>query len=159
MRTIFNKVVTLALLAAAVPASALLAQEHPAQRLSSIVGVAVEEYAKGIDARGQLISDQEYQEAVEFLADARSVAERLPGDRAPAVRAVLDTLSTAMAAKQPPQAIGEIHKRFVAALGSEGALELPRAPIDLARGRQVYTERCASCHGERGIGDGPAARG
>ena len=159
LRTILNKIVALALFGAAVRVSPLLAQEHPAQRLSSIVGVAVEEYAKGIDARGQLISDQEYQEAVGFLADARSVAERFSGDRAPAVRAVLDTLSAAMAAKEPPQAIGDIHERFVAALGSEGALELPGAPIDLARGRQVYTDRCASCHGERGLGDGPAARG
>ena len=69
LRTILNK--TLALLLACVGASALHAQEHPARRLSSIVGVAVEEYAKGVDARGQLISQQEYQETLDFLRDAR----------------------------------------------------------------------------------------
>ena len=31
------------------------AQERPAKRLASIVGVAVEEYAKAIDANGRLI--------------------------------------------------------------------------------------------------------
>jgi cytochrome c oxidase cbb3-type subunit III len=28
----------------------------------------------------------------------------------------------------------------------------------LARGREVYLSRCASCHGEKGRGDGPIAR-
>ena len=38
------------------------------------VGVAVEEYAKGIDPSGRTISDAEYQEAAGFLKDAREVA-------------------------------------------------------------------------------------
>jgi hypothetical protein len=33
-------------------ASSLVAQENPAKRLSSIVGVAVEEYAKAVDEQG-----------------------------------------------------------------------------------------------------------
>src|SRR5207247_2641073 len=45
-----------------------------------------------------------------------------------------------------------------AALGSEAALELPRAAISLADGRRLYTSVCASCHGISGAGDGPAAR-
>src|SRR5688500_4258983 len=63
-------------------ASTAAAQDHPARRLSNIVGVAVEEYAKAVDARGALVSEIEYQEAVDFLADARTVAARLSGDRA-----------------------------------------------------------------------------
>ncbi|MBA3559903.1 MAG: hypothetical protein H0W30_15055, partial [Gemmatimonadaceae bacterium] len=51
-------------LAIEVAETGLLAQEHPARRLSSIVGVAVEEYSKGIDQRGRITSDLEYQEAV-----------------------------------------------------------------------------------------------
>ncbi|HEX6534437.1 MAG TPA: FTR1 family protein [Gemmatimonadaceae bacterium] len=156
MRTILNKVAAVAAFAAA---PVLHAQEHPAKRLSSIVGVAVEEYAKGIDEHGRLISAQEYQETVGFLADARSVADRLSGDRAVPIRAVLDTLVSAVEAKAPPTAIAAIHARFLAALGHEGALELPPGPIDLADGRAVFLRECASCHGERGLGDGPAARG
>src|SRR5687767_1766522 len=81
-------VLTLGLALAA--AASLRAQEHPARRLSSIVGVAVEEYSKGIDAAGRLTSELEYQEAVDLLQDARGVAERLSGDRAPTVRLLLD---------------------------------------------------------------------
>jgi high-affinity iron transporter len=52
-----------------------------------------------------------------------------------------------------------IHQRFVAALGNEGALELPTRALDVAAGRALYAQSCASCHGDRGMGDGPAARG
>jgi high-affinity iron transporter len=134
------------------------AQEGPAKRLASIVGVAVEEYGKGIDAHGRMISDQEYDEAVSFLRDARDVAARLGGARAASARAVLDTIVAAVAAKRPPAELDAIHKRFANALGAEGALDLPTRPIDLAAGRQLYEQRCASCHGMTGLGDGPQAR-
>src|SRR5438309_6065716 len=91
-------------------------EQHPVQRVANIVSVAVEEYGKGIDEKGRLISAAEYQEAVDFLSDARRVAERLPGDRGPAARAVLDSIVTAMKAKQPPAVLAELDKRFVAAL-------------------------------------------
>jgi high-affinity iron transporter len=157
LRTILNYAAFAAFLAMwSVPAPA---QEHPARRLSSIVGVAVEEYAKGIDESGKLISQLEYQEAVDFLADAKTVAERLSGERAGSVRAVLDTLNAAVHARKPASEIAALHARFVTALGNEGALELPTAAIDLAAGRAIYQRSCASCHGDRGLGDGPAATG
>jgi len=31
-------------------------------------------------------------------------------------------------------------------------------PPELARGEELYTQNCASCHGEQGAGDGPAAQ-
>jgi high-affinity iron transporter len=140
-------------------ASTLPAQEGPAKRLSSIVGVAVEEYGKAIDARGRLISDIEYEEAVSFLKDAKDVAARLSGARAVAVQAVLDSLTVAVAAKRPPAELIALHERFSAALGTEGALDLPTKAIDLAEGKAIYEKNCASCHGTLGLGDGPAARG
>jgi high-affinity iron transporter len=140
-------------------AASLRAQEHPARRLSSIVGVAVEEYSKGIDASGKLTSELEYQEAVDFLQDARGVAERLSGDRAPTVRLLVDSLRAVVAAKRPPDEVAALHRRFVAALGNEGALELPTRALDVAAGRTLYAQNCASCHGALGQGDGPAARG
>ena len=144
---------------AAVHPHALGAQEHPARRVANIVAVAVEEYALGIDTRGRLISDMEYKEAVDFLEDARQVAARLSGDRAEQVRLLLDSLAASVEAKRPSGVVREVHARFVAALGSEGALELPARALDLAAGRALYERHCASCHGARGLGDGPAAGG
>src|SRR5687767_15681135 len=63
-------------LIASVSSSPLAAQEGPAKRLSSIVGVAVEEYGKAIDAGGRLVSDIEYEEArsEEHTSELQSLA-------------------------------------------------------------------------------------
>src|SRR5436309_6024216 len=92
-----------ALFALAAPPFRLAAQEqHPVQRVANIVSVAVEEYKKGVDDKGRLISADEYQEAVGFLNDARDAAARLPGDRMATARSVLDSIIAAVAAKKPP---------------------------------------------------------
>ncbi|MEK7401300.1 MAG: cytochrome c/FTR1 family iron permease [Gemmatimonadota bacterium] len=134
-----------------------LAQEHPVRRVANIVSVAVEEYGRGVDAKGRLISSAEYQEATEFLADAITQAARLPGDRALA-RVLLDSLVAAVHAKQPPDVVKAIEQRFAASLGSEGALELPTKRTDLSEGGVLYTRNCARCHGPQGQGDGPDAK-
>jgi high-affinity iron transporter len=134
----------------------LVAQESPARRVANIVSVAVEEYRKGVDESGRLISRDEYDEAVDFLKDARATASRLPGDRVAAATTLLDSIMAAIQAKKPPSALAEMNQRFAAALGSEAALELPKKPIDVAEGARLYAASCASCHGARGMGDGPA---
>ena len=80
-----------------IAASALAAQENPAKRLSSIVGVAVEEYAKAVDEGGKLISKDEFDETYGFLIDAKQVAIRLNGYDAAASRAILDSMIAAVA--------------------------------------------------------------
>jgi len=134
----------------------LVAQESPARRVANIVSVAVEEYRKGVDESGRLISRDEYAEAVDFLKDARATATRLPGDRVAAAMTLLDSIMAAIQAKKPPSALAEMNQRFAAALGSEAALELPKKSIDIADGARLYAASCASCHGARGMGDGPA---
>src|SRR5450830_1489235 len=95
--TVLNRLTLFGALCAAAPAAA---QEHPARRVANIVNVAVAEYGKAVDAQGRLISAQEYQEANDFLADARKAAERLSGDNAAAARALLDSVAAAARAKR-----------------------------------------------------------
>lgn len=140
-----------------VAASTLAAQQNPAKRLSSIVGVAVEEYAKAVDDHGQLISKDEFDETYGFLMDARQVAVSLSGYDAPATRDILDSLIAAVAAKQPPASVRQLNKLFLASLGNAGAMDLPRAPLDSAEGHALYTRNCSACHGMTGAGDGPSA--
>jgi high-affinity iron transporter len=137
-------------------APAIGAQEHPARRVANIVSVAVEEYGKAVDDRGRLISAQEYQEANDFLVDAKRAAQRLSGNDATAARALLDSIAAAVAAKRPPAALDSLERRFADLLGNEAKLELPRQPLDLAEGHQIFERSCASCHGVAGLGDGPA---
>jgi len=148
-----------ALIAVHAPRPAAAEQEHPVKRVANIVSVALDEYGKGVDTAGRLTSAQEYQEAVDFLRDAQRAAERLPGPNAPMARALLDSITAAVETRRRPAVLAELHKRFSAALGSDAALELPRSAIDLAAGRAIYERSCASCHGPRGLGDGPAAAG
>src|SRR5437016_495405 len=140
-----------------IAATTLAAQENPAKRLSSIVGVAVEEYAKAVDERGKLISKDEFDETYGFLTDARQVATRLNGYEAATTRAILDSLTKAVALRKPPAAVRDLHRLFAASLGSAGAIDLPKGPLDTAEGRRLYASTCSSCHGARGAGDGPAA--
>ena len=138
-------------------ADAGTAQENSAKRLSSIVSVAVEEYGKAVDSDGKLISRDEYDETTGFLQDARVVATRLRGYNATQAQAILDTLIAAVKKRVAPADIKLIHARFNGALGAAGAMDLPSAPLDTARGHQLYTQNCASCHGDKGLGDGIAA--
>ena len=148
------------LLAAILPgASRLPAQENPVRRVANIVSVAVEEYARGVDESGKLVLQIEYQEAVDFLADARTQATRLPGDRAAKALAVLDSIVAAVAERRKPGEVKALEQRFAGILGAEAALELPKTALDLSGGRQLYEANCASCHGTGGAGNGPASRG
>jgi high-affinity iron transporter len=143
----------------AVLSSAGSAQENSAKRLSSIVSVAVEEYGKAVDNHGKLISKDEYSETTGFLDDAKVVAQRLRGYNALQTQAVLDTLVDAVRRKVPPGDLRLIAARFNGALGAAGALDLPTAPLDTARGHALFAQNCSSCHGDKGLGDGPAASG
>jgi FTR1 family protein len=133
------------------------AQERPERRMANIVSVAVEEYGKGVDAQGRLTAASEYREAMGFLADARDIAARLPGARVDSARALLDSIITAARGRRPPAVLAGLARRFSGALGSEGALDLPSARLDLAAGKAIYDRTCAACHGSTGRGDGPQA--
>lgn len=135
----------------------LPAQENPAKRLASIVGVAVEEYAKAVDDHGKLISKDEFDETYGFLTDAKLVAARLNGYDASATRAILDSLAQAVAARKPPAAVKDFYRLFAASLGTAGAMDLPKGALDTAEGHSLYLRSCVSCHGMSGAGDGPAA--
>jgi high-affinity iron transporter len=139
-------------------AAPLSAQVETVQRIAGMVAIAADEYGKGIDAQGKLISIDEYREAVGFLSDARTSAGRLPAERRGA-GAILDSLIGAVNAKRPPAEVKALASRFATALGSGAALDLPKLPLDPDSGGRVYASTCASCHGARGLGDGPAAKG
>ena len=140
-----------------IAATALPAQENQAKRLASIVGVAAEEYAKAIDAQGKLISKDEFDETYGFLTDAKQVATRLNGYDAAKSRAILDTMITAVTEKKPPAVVRALHQRFATSLGTAGAMDLPERPLDAVEGETLFAKSCASCHGAKGAGDGPAA--
>lgn len=134
------------------------AQEAPAKRLSAIVGVAVEEYSKGVDVNGKLVAASELDEATAFLKAAKDVATRLSGPNALPARLTLDSLMVAAQRRVTPAELSRIHDKFVVALGVDGALDLPTRAVNLAMGKALFEKNCAQCHGLRGAGDGPLAK-
>ncbi len=135
------------------------AQERPGKRLAMIVNVAVTEYALAVDEQGKLINEIEYTEAVDFLASARDVAARLGGDRVEQVRALLDTMSLAVQNRRPPSELKSVQGRLVQAMGADASLDMPTRKLDPAEGERLYQANCATCHGVKGLGDGPQATG
>lgn len=153
MRTILNCLVAAAILAPALPA-----QDNAAKRLAAVVAVATDEYGKAVDARGALIAPIELEEARSFLTDAKEVAGRLSGPQTAEVRALLDTMLQTVVAKRPPAQLDLLHARFRQALGADALLDMPTRRVDLAHGQVLYERNCASCHGLTGLADGPVAR-
>ena len=134
-------------------------QDAAARRLASIVSVAVAEYGMSVDEHGVVISAGEYAETTGFLQDARELAAGLAGENTAAARSALDAMILAVGQKRPPSTLKPIRERLQGALGHAGAVELPVAPLDTLAGRQIFAGSCASCHGARGLGDGPLAKG
>ncbi len=156
LRTVLNALSALAIVALAAPAAA---QDSPAKRLASIAGVAVEEYTKGVDDQGRIFAQLEYDEAVTFLADARQLTDRISDGREAQLAALIDSMRVAVDAKVVPGELMALHARLVGVLGPDAALDYPTVAVSLERGKEIYATRCASCHGDNGDGDGPAAVG
>ncbi|WP_044563069.1 cytochrome c/FTR1 family iron permease [Azospirillum sp. B4] len=133
------------------------AETAPAQTIWRLLDYVAVDYP-GAVVDGRVVSDSEYAEQAEFAASARERMEALaPTPALPRLEAQADALKAAIAAKAPGTEVATLAR----ALGREllAAYPVPLAPAsppDLARGRALYAENCAACHGDTGKGDGQA---
>ncbi len=113
-------------------------------------------YQEAFEDGAELASLTEVEEARLLLAEARTLNDRLhvlPPDAFPAIARDLDSLTGRV---EVPARIAALAAEVTARTGV--ALETrPPAGPSAARGRQLYAENCAGCHGPRGAGDGPDA--
>jgi high-affinity iron transporter len=143
--------------ALAPPAQAETAQVQTIWRLLDYMAV---DYG-GAVANGRVVNEAEYAEMVEFAALVRTRLDQMPASRARAglIRDAA-ALENAIKAKASPATIDTSARRLAAALLSAYPVPLaPSAPPDVMRGAALYAQNCASCHGIRGNGRGPAAAG
>ena len=115
----------------------------------------------GAVSNGAVTSTVEYAEMTEFSATVRKGIEALPVSPARA-RLVSEAgqLQTAIASKASPGKVAGQARGLAADLLAAYPVPLaPRNAPDPRRGAQVYLENCASCHGARGDGNGPQAKG
>jgi high-affinity iron transporter len=145
------------------PAS-VSAQDDPAalaRRIATVSSIAADEYALGM-AGGRVLSEAEVTEARLFLGEARDAAARLPEPvRTDAMRRLGRLLEQARTLGDPDSlraAVDDLRRAL--AIGLNVQLDpLPQHAPSLADGGRLYATTCASCHGARGAGDGPAAAG
>jgi len=133
-------------------------QVSAARRIVARANLAAQEYRLGVRA-GQVVAEPEVEEARLFLAEARRNAGLLGGAGAEPTVA-LDRLLAMVNATMSPDSVDVGVKAMVNRLSQSLSMPLDDVPSEapsLARGRQVYQESCASCHGMSGRGDGPVA--
>jgi high-affinity iron transporter len=127
----------------------LLAAAPPeAARAYSLLSYVAGDYAAAVGASGEVISAQELDEQQIFAGDA---AQDLRAAGAPDLASLAEQLGARIGDKAAPRevvpmahALSErIAQRFQLAM-------LPRRPPDLRRGRALYRQACAACHGAEG---------
>jgi high-affinity iron transporter len=132
-----------------------------ARRLAATAQLAAQEYRIGVD-RGRVVAPAEVEEARLFLGEARRSAAALPSAQRETAEVELDRLIALVAATGAPDSLDAAVRKLTTGLAASLGItveEAPSAVPSLARGKQIYIERCASCHGSVGRGDGPRAAG
>lgn len=156
----------LALLATFLLAGAAAGQEKAApereetgRRALHLLDYVAVDYPTAVQ-EGRIVSELEYREQLEFVAQVRHRLGPLGLDDAAELRDGLDALERAIREKDPAATVAERARGVAAGIRERlGLHALPPRPPDLAKGRALYARACASCHGAEGAGDGPAAAG
>lgn len=150
---------TLLLLAVAAPllAAPAFAGSDPSALLQLVDYVGVD-YAGAVSA-GRVVDASEFGEMQDFGARiVAGVAMLEEGPAKPALLGDARALGGLVARKAPPSEVAVLTQRMRDALmQAYPVATTPRRVPDLARGKMLYQQSCASCHGAAGHGDGPAA--
>jgi high-affinity iron transporter len=144
------------LIAAAVQASAA-DDEQAVLHLLDYIAVEYPQFVVG----GKVVDEGEYAEQVEFSANAQALIATFPDHPR---RAMLIQQSQALAQAIKARADGgkiaaAANALKLALIEVYGLQVAPRKVAPLAEAAALYRSRCASCHGDAGRGDGPAASG
>jgi high-affinity iron transporter len=130
----------LAVLLAAAPAEAA--------RAYSMLSYVAGDYATAVGASGEVISQLELDEQQLF---AKEAGGELRSAGAADLAAQADHLAGRVSEKAPPREVVPLAYALVARVAQRFQLALlPRRAPDLERGRALYSQACAACHGVEG---------
>ena len=131
------------------------------RRVVAAATLAAKEYGLGVAPRGgRIVLPEEVDEARLFVDQARLDVPGLPSAVRAAADSQLRSLRGLLERLAPPERVSQAATELVRTLaaGAGGPIApVPARPPSLARGAQVYRQHCATCHGDEGRGDGPAA--
>jgi high-affinity iron transporter len=145
------------------PAAVSTASDEDIRRVLTLLAAAGEEYREGVHD-GRVVRPTEFEEAKSFVEDAQQRLNRL-SQAAPAANATASRFAEiggAMDAHAAVEVVAEkltgLRGRIVELTGVGEQIYPPAAP-SATRGKRLFDENCAACHGERGDGKGPNAAG
>jgi len=158
-------VATLALAASVAPVASAGAQATPDPADRAQVVLHILDYV-GVDYPGAVkdgrVADQgEYDEQVDFVAQARSlIAQLAPRPETPALIADADRLVALVRDKRSADDVAALATQMRwAVIRAYGVEVAPKRPPDLAQAGALYAAQCAVCHGAEGRGDGVGGKG
>ncbi|MFO0761109.1 MAG: FTR1 family protein [Byssovorax sp.] len=136
--------------------------ETEAQRLAHILGYTASDYGGAVQ-KGAIVNATEFEEQLTLLKDAAKIAARI-GPKAPAESGAgelvgkVDKVKTLVESKAPEEQVGAAVEDVRALLTRAFHLsEAPAAPPEPNRGKILFLEHCATCHGQTGLADTPRA--
>jgi len=142
-----------------IPSGAIASEKTVATTWRLLDYIAVD-YREAV-SNGAVKNKQEYDEMVEFSATVTTGITTLPiTPKAPELRERAGELQRFIQKKAAPDQIASQARALAALLVREHPIPLtPTAPPNYERGKILYEQQCASCHGAKGAGDGPASAG
>lgn len=131
--------------------------ESTASFVVHILGYIRKDYPGAVE-NGKVISAAEYQEQIDFVDSAIQTAKALPKISAePQILAGLEKLRAKIISKESGKDIGAVTLEVEAKVIKVAGIEV--APLhwpNRLHGKALYAQNCTSCHGVKGLGDGPS---
>ncbi len=130
-----------------------------AKRILSLVDYIGGDYQNAV-LRGKVISQEEYDEMLEFSSEALALFGQLKsadGDKA-SIESDLVEIKNRIELKSAPEDIQSLSNVIKKALISAyGFTTYPENHPSLTKGKELFIANCAQCHGVFGAGNGPLA--
>lgn len=135
------------------------AEAPPAGQIVFLLEYIGSDYGIAVDD-GQVTNAFEYAEMVDFTRVVEEGYRSLRPSGDGATPADLEKLRSLVAAKAPAVEVRALVGRLVPRVAEDlGVASWPSRAPDLERGRRLYAEECARCHGASGRGHGPDSEG
>ena len=146
------------LLAAFLTSSALANEQ--AKRLLALIDYIGGDYENAVES-GKIINQLEYDEMSEFSTRGLELFKQLKagaGGDAASIEKELRALAAHIKEKSGEKVVPELAQRIKDRLiATYKIITYPKVLPNLEAGKASYLQNCAQCHGETGLGDGPAA--
>ncbi len=139
--------------------------EREVRTLVNLLDYIGQDYAHAVK-KGKVIDEFEYEEMEEFAERVRERSSSIDSalldrDGPPlAFSTQLDSLDSLIARKSPHKKVYALTTSLKKQVLERGLMKVaPKELPDLSEGKRIYGKKCSRCHGQKGGGNGPDAKG